>query len=65
MKYACKPTRLERYLAKQQWHRFFCLLPQRMTSTNEKRWLEYVERKGREVVCGWDCFLEYDYRAEE
>lgn len=62
MKLNCGPTWAERYNARHRkhqekvhrlsnWHRFFCLLPRRMTDANgyqtrECRWLEYVERKG-------------------
>ncbi len=63
MKLNCGPTYAEKYAAKKEWHRFFCLFPRRMTGTHDCRWLEVVERKGSERICGWDVELEWEYRA--
>lgn len=65
MKINCGPTDEQRSKRLEGWHRFFALLPRRMTGTNDCRWLEVIERRGT-FECnygggGW----EWDYRASQ
>jgi len=60
MKFATGPTWSERHSEKLKWHRWFAWHPVRVGS-REKRWLEYVERKGTvwEATSIWGYTWEY------
>lgn len=63
MRFDCGPTAADKYRAKLRWHKFFCLFPRRMTNLNRDcRWLEYIERRGTEKMCGWDIHIDWEYR---
>jgi hypothetical protein len=67
MKLNCGPNRYqkaadERYRLS-NWHKFFCLLPRRITGTNECRWLEYIERRGDYHTSWGGSGWEWVYRV--
>ena len=61
MKIRCGLTRQERFVADQQWHRYFAWFPVRVGSC-ERLWLEWVARKGVVGPRGWHApFLVWEY----
>lgn len=53
MKFACGPSWYAKVLAKEKWHVWFAWRPVRVAE-GDCRWLEYVVRKGRYGMGGWN-----------
>lgn len=68
MKLNCGPTTEERYYAKQRylnnWHTFFALWPRRIGDSQECRWLETIERRGKYQIHYAGGYWEWEYRIK-
>lgn len=54
MRFNCGPTPEEKREALQKWHKWFALLPRRLTESRECVCLEFIERKGTiDSIYGW------------
>ncbi len=62
MKFNCGHTKEVRVNALHNWHRWFAWWPVRV-GIKECRWLEFVERKGKQKMHGYDMLWSWEYRA--
>ncbi len=64
MKFNCGPTRGEKIVALESWHRWFAWYPIRIGS-RDCRWLEVVDRKGTLNSSYDGCYWTWEHRVIE